>query len=543
MEHFLMQKKLSDQIQSLLVELTKESYLVRQKEIAKLLEPYNDSVIPIFIKRLKYRGEKYHTEYNAIKILALSADPRGIMPLLRHMEKNSGWANDIFNLLREALREKNEEARREVNDQFIRYLEEGPRIPAPEPFNPVASEKSFNDFIGALMKSTGVTELDDEAQELVDEAKQKWLRPPDTTEFEKNKTREIQEIIGKVVDTLTEFDGLRDSRLKTILSRYVKEYGFNSIAGQHALTALSIMEPSLAAMHLNELAASSSSRPDTTIKRIVGRKVDSEITFYEFTICAREPDAERWKERTYNFIYEDGLVFFLTRGIAVKKWLAGQASNKDSAMQLAIEYVGRWIQDIDSIINTPDRYAECIHVVQQFIDFEKWGFEQTHISQVYELPWERPLIIYNSALCRVKVAFRSYGEMYDQSDVLSIQYGRLHAADKEHTIIWRGEPHHCWHDVSLALCFLDNMSPEEAAKVLWNHPIMEEYKRSKPGSQPAIEAGMHSAIWEQYGRRLFQLFDLRSSDLWDEYSRFIKRVYEIRGFKHYGSGVPREKIC
>jgi hypothetical protein len=133
--------------------------------------------------------------------------------------------------------------------------------------------------------------------------------------------------------------------------------------------------------------------------------------------------------------------------------------------------------------------------------------------------------------------------MHDQSDVLSIQYGRLHAADKEDTILWKRELHHCWHHVSLALCFLDGMSTEDAAKILWNHPIMTKYKESNAGSQATIEAGMHAIIWERYGQRLFQLFDLRRPDLWDNYSIFIKQVYEIKGFKHYGYGVPREKIC
>ncbi len=62
-------------------------------------------------------------------------------------------------------------------------------------------------------------------------------------------------------------------------------------------------------------------------------------------------------------------------------------------------------------------------------------------------------------------------------------------------------------------------------------------------SQPSKESEMHAIIWEKYGYRLFELFDLRRPDLWEKYSVFIKQVYDIRGFKHYGYGVPHEKIC
>lgn len=541
-----MQNEMNPQVQTLLDELTKHSYLVRQKEIAKLLEPYSDTVIPVLLERLTDQSDNYDIRHNAIEVLALSSDPRSILPVIRHIEIETGWTSTVFDYIRQGLEEKDNNTRQKVNQQLIQYLAEGPRIPAPEPFDSVATENSFNDFLGALMKLSGVTELDHDSQKLAGEAKQKWMQPPSPAALEKDqiqKQQRIFEIIAKVIDILSAFDGLRDPQLEILLPKYIREYGFDSVASQHALTALSKINPALAISQLYGLAISSPSQQDTIVKRVVGRKLDGDISYYEFTICTRELDAKDWEEHAYYFTYEQGLVFFLTRGAITEKWFVGQASNQLYAVKLAIEYLERWIRNIDLLTNVPDRYSECIHLVQQFIDFEKWGFKQTHISQKYEYPHERPQIIFDSEWCRVKVSFRSYGEMHDQSDVLSIQYGRLHAADKEDTILWKGEPHHCWHHVSLALCFLDGMSTENAAKVLWNHPVMAEYKASKSGSQPAIEAGIHAVIWERYGQRLFQLFDLRRLDLWDKYSIFVKQVYEIRGFKHYGYGVPREKIC
>ena len=545
-----MQEKIDPQTQTLLDELKEKSYLVRQKEIAKIFEPHNDIVIPLLLERLRDQSDNYHIRDNALEVLALSSDARSILPILRFIEINSGWTSTVFRYMREGLQEKNYNAHQKVNEQLIRYLEEGPKIPAPEPYDPVAKEKSFNDFLGYLMKQSGVSELDEKTEKLAGEAKQKWMQPRDTTEDEKNKFLRIQDIIVEVIDTLSEFDGLGDARLALLLSKYIKEYGFVSNVSQHALTALSKIEVPLAIADLNELATTSPPQQDTTVKRVVGRDLDKDLSFYDFTICIREPDADEWNERAYYFRYEEGLVFFLTRGAKVAKWFVGQASNKNNTIQLAIDYLERWIhdinslaQDISSLAHVADRYAECIHLVQQHINFEKYGFIQTHISVKYEAPQERPQIIYDSEWCRVKISYRSYGEMHNQSDVLTIQYGRLHAADKENTILWNGEPHHCWHRLSLALSFLDGMSPEDAAKDLWNHPIMKKYKESKSGEQPEIEAGMHAMIWEQYGQRLFTLFDLRRPDLWDKYSLFVKQVYELLGFNRYQFSVPREKIC
>lgn len=552
-----MQNETNEQVHLLLDELTKESNFVRQKEIAELLEPYSDVAIPLLLERLSDLSDNYpitsdpnfYVRYNAMHVLAMSSHPRAVLPLIRCIEIKGGWKIPVFDHLRKGLREKGDNARQRVNAELIRYLEEGPKVPVPQPFSPSPKEKSFNDFVSTIMKMAGVTELNDEAKRLAEKAKHKWMQPGDTTEDEKRKSSKIQEIIVEVIKTLSEFDGLQDSRLEMLLPKYIREYGFDSLATQHALTALSKINPSLATEYLNKLATSTQSSRNAMTIRVVGRKLNSNDTPYEFTLCIREPDVENRQERTYHFIFEQGLVFLFARVRIVEKWFVGQASNQDNAITLATDYLGRWIRNIDSLNRILDRikhrYAECIQVVQQFIDFEKWGFQQTRIWSVYEYSDERPQIIYDSEYCRVKVSFRSYGEMHDQSDVLSILYGRSHAADKEDSILWKGEPHHCWHDVSLALCFLDGMSPEDAAKILWNHPLMAEYKANlnSGSSQPAIEAGIHAVIWERYGQRLFQLFNLGRPDLWNEFSIFVKRVYEIKGFKHYGHGVPYEKIA
>jgi len=36
-------------------------------------------------------------------------------------------------------------------------------------------------------------------------------------------------------------------------------------------------------------------------------------------------------------------------------------------------------------------------------------------------------------------------------------------------------------------------------------------------------------IWEHYGKRLFELFDLRQPNLWEQYRGFLKEFYDIKG--------------
>ncbi|MBN8656879.1 MAG: hypothetical protein J0M11_14170 [Anaerolineae bacterium] len=591
-----MKHEIDQRVQSLVYKaLNEQSGIYRKQEILNLLEPHLDIVIPMFIEKLNDESEDGNIRDNALEALGLSSDNRAVLPVIRFIEIHTGWTGHIFEYFRQGLKEKNKEIQNKFNIKLLTYLKEGPNIPIP----PDDSEDREN--AKKTIQAISENILNEKNPEKVRMWKliQKGMSEALNAELlskpvNDNKIPEYQNILVEVIDTLSEFNGLNisfsevlldnlqnsfigrlypaSSRFSTfsktifsknnyvegLLSKIVKTYRFDSIASQHALSSLCKIKPSRATSLLGELAASTPLQQDTTIKRVVRHKSNNYTDFFDFTICVHEQNTEKWRERPYYFKYEQGLVFYLARGEETYKWFVGQSQNSDSAIQLAIGYLERWLQNIDDLgiketqtgkysrIHVSNRYSECLQTIQQHFDFEKWGFTQTHIAQVYDYPHERPQIIYDSEWCRVKFSYRSYGERYDQSDVLSITYGRLHAADKTDVIFWKGEPHHCWHDISLALCFLDNMSDEEAAKALWDHPIIAEYKKSREMqniSQPNKESEIHAIIWEKYGHRLFELFDLRRPDLWEEYSIFLKQVYDIRGLKHYGHDVPLEKIC
>lgn len=73
-------------------------------------------------------------------------------------------------------------------------------------------------------------------------------------------------------------------------------------------------------------------------------------------------------------------------------------------------------------------------------------------------------------------------------------------------------------------------------KMTQHHPtVIDEFKESAIGKTlheeyyPSYLLAQHSLIWQQYGQRLFNLFDLCQPELWQQYRQFLKEVYDIQG--------------
>jgi hypothetical protein len=128
-----------------------------------------------------------------------------------------------------------------------------------------------------------------------------------------------------------------------------------------------------------------------------------------------------------------------------------------------------------------------------------------------------------------------------------IYYGRLHALNDMSTMIWNLEECWCWHSVSKGLHFLDNRTPEYAAKDLHSHDLIRKYREtvhSKDLRNKHVEWEIrkHAFIWEHYAPQLFELFDLRRPDLWEKYRQFLKEVYDIEGRSPIIK-PPLDKVC
>lgn len=141
-------------------------------------------------------------------------------------------------------------------------------------------------------------------------------------------------------------------------------------------------------------------------------------------------------------------------------------------------------------------------------------------------------IIYDSEWCRISLIWGGWDPLEGNS--INIRYGRLHAQNEKLTIIWNGEDCRCWHRVEYPLHFLDGRNPIQAAELGYSHPIIdqfyeEEFRQKYRRRQPEWLAQIHLTIWQHYGNRFFDLFDLRQPDLWQRYRQFLKEVYDIEG--------------
>ncbi len=197
------------------------------------------------------------------------------------------------------------------------------------------------------------------------------------------------------------------------------------------------------------------------------------------------------------------------------------------------------------------RGNEFLALLERNLDFQHWGFKvsYTNFTRV-----GGPEVIYNSELCRVYFGI-SYG-LDRRYDELNLLYGRLHAPDKGVTMLWNGDECHCWHRSRWKpIFFLEGFTPETAAHFNGQPPIIEQYRQSDEGKKIRLnyplESGLHieAILWEYYGTRLFELFDLRCPDLWEQYVRFNQEYYEeydkifppkpTPGY----TPLPEDKIC
>lgn len=193
-------------------------------------------------------------------------------------------------------------------------------------------------------------------------------------------------------------------------------------------------------------------------------------------------------------------------------------------------------------------YSEDLKsLVEGVLDFKKWGFQQTYIHIDEK---ELPHIIYDSNNCRARFSY--VGGDSNIGFIVKVYYGRLHASNENFLLKWEGMQCGCWHQVNRALHFLDGLSPKEAAENvqnnIWPH-ILEKYRNSKLGKKLEHDnhrewiIRMHSTIWNYYGNKLFEIYDLYQPDLWEQYTNYLRSYYKIQGVSPYPGTPGNDHIC
>ena len=183
-------------------------------------------------------------------------------------------------------------------------------------------------------------------------------------------------------------------------------------------------------------------------------------------------------------------------------------------------------QEFEDLLRT--ERAKYLQTLEQVFDFEKWGFKQTFVGAASPDSWR---VIYDSDWCRVLFTWN----IEDRRDypISHVYYGRLHAPSNESVIMWNGKKCHCWHDIRKALFFLDNVPWQYIAEHKFEVPTAEQTFRQswrRNWSQPEWMARMHLAFWEQYDKKLFELFDLRHPEIWEKYTKFLEEYHKFTDY-------------
>jgi len=188
-----------------------------------------------------------------------------------------------------------------------------------------------------------------------------------------------------------------------------------------------------------------------------------------------------------------------------------------------------------------------IQLIEENLGIEHWNFRLTFKKFIKA---RNIKVIYDSEWCRVKFMFSRMH--YPETDEISIDYGRLHAPNEDLFMVWNGEGCRCWHSILDPLRFLDGLTPADAykqAKLNNELPlVIRNFRQSKDGKKllkeypPKSAIVQQATIWEHYGTRLFELFDMRRPDLWEEYRQFLKEYYRLLGLKSE-YGLPYEFVC
>jgi hypothetical protein len=192
---------------------------------------------------------------------------------------------------------------------------------------------------------------------------------------------------------------------------------------------------------------------------------------------------------------------------------------------------------------------ELIERAETHLNLLQRGF---HVSFQAE---ESINIIFDSEWCRLDIS-QQHPSQNIRDDILYVSYGRLHAPNEEAYMMLNGEKYHCWHETRfLCLFFLDGSSPYDVESEFDSVPLIKKYRESEEGSRLRSEypsefgLRLQALIWEQYGQRLFDLFDLRRPDLWDAYRDFLEKFFKHKNWHPFSKikgmppAVPPWKIC
>jgi hypothetical protein len=193
-------------------------------------------------------------------------------------------------------------------------------------------------------------------------------------------------------------------------------------------------------------------------------------------------------------------------------------------------------------IKNDHHMPELIDIIERFLPLNKWNFKTSAQYICYSDKWNSvliaqdyygsgdPFVLYDSEKCRIRLHCSWSSREYERS--IEITYGRLGVPDDTDTLLRYTDQrnyHLYWHSVYLPLYFLDGLSPQEAKNA--KHPLfIDEFEQSDMAKSIKHyldrDLALDASIWETYGQRLFDIFDIRNKDLWEQYSAFVSEYWK-----------------
>ena len=181
---------------------------------------------------------------------------------------------------------------------------------------------------------------------------------------------------------------------------------------------------------------------------------------------------------------------------------------------------------------------KILEAIGKYLKPENRGFKLVFTGV---LPLSTPSIHYESAQCKMRINY-TRDRPYEDIEI-HISYRRQHAPFDKRVIEWNNKRCICWHSLEsgVLLNFLDGLSPADIVNKEFRVPrllkIFSDANRITTWGRAEYLARKHAFLWEHYGQRLFNLFDLNYPDLWQAYTRFLEEYYA-----HYDESIRRRKL-
>ena len=237
------------------------------------------------------------------------------------------------------------------------------------------------------------------------------------------------------------------------------------------------------------------------------------------------------RKRPFNFSFELNQVYFLAEGLVEKKKYIGFCKHFEDLEQIAINFLTHHSKQIEANKaeqKISEEFAMLDEVFTRRLEFNKWGLYPSYVSAV-----RYPVFIFDSNQARVKFSISFTGDQWDSNQYIDARYARKHTSifTKEMSKI----ENRCWfwYKSYYFLPFLNGSDP-------FRHEcdLFTKYRKSKYAkelfslSSVDWSCGYISLEWENFGKEIWDLFNIENSNKWNAFSDYLRKYIEYSKYNY-----------